>query len=229
MATAVQDMDIPDQVDIRSGDVTVGTVVISSGEIHILSGQVIAKTSGETISIASGPKILAAITDDAGTTFVAVGTPNTDGADVGESLYTQGFTYGYDAAISKWNRIRVNKSGQGALVVASSGQDYVLVKTSGEAPYTPAQGKSNLLLAVGSISGGIALASGACLTVTVIAPSKNSGDIYMGYSTSGQLPYSGYGAMLEPGASVSIPIANQGLVKGFAQVSGDKLSYTSVV
>ena len=174
------DLDIPDVVDIRSGEVfaissgtitlgsggqSIGRVGINSGKINVTSG-LIGVTSGR-VSILSGE------------------------------------------------------------VHIMSGQ--VIAKTSGEAQYTPTQGKSNPLLVIGSISGGVRLTSGACLTVMVSSLPKNSGDIYIGYSTSGQMPYSGYGFALEPGAGTAIDIINQGLVKGYAQVSGDKLTYTSVV
>jgi hypothetical protein len=103
-------LDLPTPVDIKSGLVT----LVSGGYV--------------TINSQSGSIGFVSLTDDAGGTFAAIGIPNSDGASVGESLYAQAFTYGYDEITSSWNRIRTNKSGQGVLAIATSGSDYVHVQ-----------------------------------------------------------------------------------------------------
>ena len=80
-------------------------------------------------------------------------------------------------------------------------------------------------LAVASLSGGTILTSADCISVTVKALSENSGDIYVGGYTTGNMPYSGAGLLLAPGEAVNIDIDNTGKVHVFAVVSGDKVTY----
>ena len=84
---------------------------------------------------------------------------------------------------------------------------------------------TNLVTTVGSISGGTILTSADCISVTVKALSTNSGDIYIGGYTAGNMPYSGYGLLLEPGEAINIDIDNIGKIHAFAEVSGDKVTY----
>jgi len=80
-------------------------------------------------------------------------------------------------------------------------------------------------LAVASLSGGTILTSADCISVTVKALSENSGDIYVGGYTAGNMPYSGAGLLLAPGEAVNIDIDNTGKVHVFAAISGDKVTY----
>jgi len=84
---------------------------------------------------------------------------------------------------------------------------------------------TNAVTTVGSISGGTILTSADCISVTVKALSTNSGDIYIGGYTAGNMPYSGYGLLLEPGEAINIDIDNIGKIHAFAEVSGDKVTY----
>lgn len=78
---------------------------------------------------------------------------------------------------------------------------------------------------VASTSGGTVLTSADCISVTVKALSANSGDIYVGGYTAGNMPYSGYGLLLEPGEAINIDIDNVGKIHVYATVSGDKVTY----
>jgi len=79
--------------------------------------------------------------------------------------------------------------------------------------------------AVGSISGGVILTSADCISVTVKSLSSNSGDLYLGGYTAGQMPYSGAGLLLEAGEAINVDIDNVGKIHVYAVVSGDLVSY----
>jgi hypothetical protein len=81
------------------------------------------------VTLNSGYIGAVALTDDAGANIAEVHT----GAGDGRSKDTYGianysYLISYDKDADKWNRIRVNKSGQGALTVATSGSDYVVTR-----------------------------------------------------------------------------------------------------
>lgn len=81
-------------------------------------------------------------------------------------------------------------------------------------------------LVLTDLSGGVSLWSGVVKTVTLKAPSANSGDVYIGGHENGQMPYSGQGLPLEPGDVVVITINQLGHVKCMGVVSGfTRLAY----
>ena len=80
-------------------------------------------------------------------------------------------------------------------------------------------------LGVTSDSGGVILTSAECISVTVKALAANSGDIYLGGHTGGNMPYSGGGLLLAAGEAINVDIDNTGKVHVFAAVSGDKVTY----
>jgi len=84
---------------------------------------------------------------------------------------------------------------------------------------------TNSIATVGAISGGVILTSADCISVIVKALSTNSGDIYIGGYTAGNMPFSGYGLLLEAGDAINIDIDNVGKIHAFATVSGDKVTY----
>jgi len=102
-----------------------------------------------------------------------------------------------------------------------------IVKTSGEAGYTPTDGFTAGMVVIGAISGGVALASGEVISLAVNTPSNNSGDIYMGFTS--YRPYSGYGFLLEPGVGVTVDIDDPSATFYFAELSGDLVSYMGTV
>lgn len=68
--------------------------------------------------------------------------------------------------------------------------------------------------------------SGAVVSVTVKALTSNAGHIYLGGAT--EMPFSGQGFLMDAGDAISLDIENMGLVKVFATVSGDKVSYVGI-
>jgi hypothetical protein len=83
-------------------------------------------------------------------------------------------------------------------------------------------------MAVTAASGGQSLLSASCVSVTVKALSKNTGDIYVGGSAAGNMPYSGQGFCLEAGEAVNFDIDNTGKVWVCAVVSGDRVCWAAV-
>jgi len=81
------------------------------------------------------------------------------------------------------------------------------------------------LVDIPSTSGGITLGTQAIDSLTIKSLSKNSGDIYIGGNTTGSMPYSGYGLLLEPGEAVNLDIHNLNTVRVYATISGDKITY----
>lgn len=89
--------------------------------------QAIVQVSGQTVVLASGFHGVVALTDDGGVSRVSVGGLS-DAYPTGTiSLATQGFIHVWDAEGGFFSRVRANKSGQGALAVATSGSDYIVV------------------------------------------------------------------------------------------------------
>lgn len=142
----------------------------------LLSGIVISKTSGEAVVIG-----------DVAGALAEVNNANVDGESVGtQRLETKSILYGYEEDGDEWNRIRVNKSGQGALVVASSGQDYILAKAGVESGHVSIQsGKISISSGLMGIlsghvaiqSGRIALSSGTVHVMSGQLISKVSGEV----------------------------------------------------
>ena len=98
-----------------------------------------------------------------------------------------------------------------------------VVKTSRERGYTPTDGFTAATTVIGAISAGVQLASAAVISVALTAPSNNSGDLYLGFTSA--KPYSGYGFLLEPGVGVTLDIDNPNALYVFSEVSGDEVSY----
>ena len=119
---------------ITSGDIQItgsisGQIITlnSGGYIELPATQVV-NVSGQTVVLASGFVGSVGITDDAGANMVGVGAYSNTDDNIGnlQSLLTTSFNFGYNPDSGKWSRLRVNKSGQGTLVVASSGVDHIV-------------------------------------------------------------------------------------------------------
>jgi len=147
---------------------------------------------------------------------------------------------GYYSASGDWRPIAVNASGQldisvtataevsGQPIIVSSGE--VISRISGEtvtvAP--PIRVRTGYVTEIGSISGGVGVAAGQVQSVVIKALSSNSGDIYIGGNLEGDMPFSGYGLLLEPGESVNLDINELGVLRAYATVSGDKVTWAGV-
>lgn len=108
-------------------------------------------------------------------------------------------------------------------VSVSSGEIHIM---SGEVEIKPLEDVVvGSLVTVPSTSGGITLGTQAINSLTIKSLSKNSGDIYIGGNTTGSMPYSGYGLLLEPGEAVNLDIHNLNTVRVYATISGDKITY----
>ena len=105
-----------------------------------------------------------------------------------------------------------------------------VVKISGETVYVtpPTGGKIGALHRVTSNSGGTILTSGAVTSMTVKAKAGNAGEIYVGFSISNYMPYSGFGFQLDGGDGWSLDIDDMGKVRVFGSVSGDFVTYGGV-
>ena len=115
-------------------NVSGNTVQLQSGTMVQLPSTQVVNVSGQTVVVASGHVGSVAITDDGGTARALVTTVESDAVGgTNQALYVANYNMGYSQDGNRWSRLRVNKSGQGALVVASSGQDHIVIQSlSGE-------------------------------------------------------------------------------------------------
>jgi len=133
---------------------------------------------------------------------------------------------GSGEVISKISGEVVNISGQPVSVTISevsvtSGEIHIL---SGNVNIdTPSTIRIGNTVTVGSISGGITVSSGSVKSVTLKSLSSNSGDLYIG-----GYPYSGFGLLLEVGEAICLDINNLNLIRVYAVVSGDHISYMGI-
>jgi len=191
-------------------------VGVESGEIHILSGEVVAKVSGETVSVASGVEIIWRGVQVSGTVEVSGGVvvSGTVRAEVsGDIVKISGETVslqsGTTVLLESGTKVKV--SGEVLKVIAPSAllADYVQITDQ---------------------SGGTELASGAIVHVTVTNINE-SGHVWVG--PAGIL--SGDGYLLEamghrPAlASIGMDVDNLNKVYVFAEMSGDYVSYLAEV
>lgn len=121
-----------------------------------------------------------------------------------------------DMVIAKVSGEVVKVSGE---VVKISGET-IIAKISGEAGYTPTLIFTGARQQLNDLSGGAALQSGIVMSVVVKAPATNSGDVYIGGNTGGNMPYSGYGLLLSPADSLAVDIDNPNKLKAMGAVSG---------
>lgn len=81
------------------------------------------------------------------------------------------------------------------------------------------------LVTIPNLSGGVSLGTQTIGSLTIKSLSKNSGDIYIGGNENGSMPFSGYGLLLEPGEAINLDINNLNIVRIYATVSGDRVTY----
>ena len=171
------------------------SVHVASGHIHIVSGEVVSKVSGETVISKISGEIVKA--EQQGTWGVQVSGEVTAKVS-GETV------------IAKVSGETVVAEISGQVVDIVTPTDIII-----QSGYNP--------LVVPSSA--TALQSGDCISVTIKALSANSGDIYVGGYNTGQAPASGVGLLLEPGEAINIDIDNIGKVQVYAAVSGDRVTY----
>jgi hypothetical protein len=198
-------------------------VFVHSGEIHVVSGQVVAKVSGESVVVTSGVVAASA----SGNIIIAKVS--------GEAVRISGETVvqasGAWLASGIWVQARgaVTVSGfvsiYSGFVSISSGQ--IISKVSGEVVdiKVPTSVTSGGIFLVTAASGGDILTSGPCVSVTIKSMSANSGDIYV----SGVPMQSGQGFVLEKGEAINLDVDNFGRVRLLAMVSGDRVTYVGVL
>ncbi|MCL6579193.1 MAG: hypothetical protein K6T73_07385 [Candidatus Bathyarchaeota archaeon] len=209
-----------------------GQVVLVSGQPVKISGEQVVVQSG--VYLASGIYVVTAVTTNvsgqpvfvhSGEIHVVSGAINVVSGLVvakvsGESVIV---TSGVVAASVSGNIIIAKISGES--VVVTSG--VVVSKVSGEVVdiKVPTSITSGGIFAVSAVSGGVILTSGPCVSVTIKALSKNSGDIYI----SGVPMQSGQGFVLEPGEAINLDVDNFGRIRLLAMVSGDRVTYVGVL
>jgi len=92
----------------------------------------------------------------------------------------------------------------------------------------PTSGKARSLLQVTGASGGVILTSGAVISMLVKSLKTNTGDMFVGFNVSTEMPYSGFGVLLDAGEAWSFDIDNIGRVRVFSSVSGELITYGGV-
>lgn len=96
-------------------------------------------------------------------------------------------------------------------------------------PGTPVINNSgNPITLTSGLSGGVSLWSAVCVSVTVKAMPNNSGVVYVGGYTAGQMPYSGCGFVLAAGEAITVDVNNIGKVKVCTTLSGSQITYIAM-
>lgn len=125
----------------------------------------------------------------------------------------------------------VNVSGQpialvsGSIVVGQSGLNVVVQSGLGVVPPAVIAIRARPVMLVTANSGGETLVSGLVTTAFI---RSLDGDFYIGGNAGVDMPYSGYGILLQEGDRISIPINNFNLINVCATVSGRRISYGGV-
>lgn len=149
---------------------------------------------------------------------------------------------GYDYVSGEYRRVAVNASGVLKVdveVAISSGLNVTAALISGgfvtagltsggfvtADMATPTSVLTRDILLVTDDSGGMALVSGLVKSMTL---KSLSGDVFVGGTAAGDMPYSGHGFLLAAGEAWSLDIDNFSRVKVCANVSGDWVSYGGV-
>ena len=177
--------------------------------MNVLSGEVIAHISGETVVLASG-SVIGGSTSISGQYIGLI-----SGVAIALSgLNVIAIISGLSISLSSGTQISMN-SGMG--VVVQSGL-YVIKQSP-----TVIRARSPLM--VSDSSGGVILSSGEVREVTIRAL---DGDIYVGSPINDDMPYSGCGVLIQQGDTASIPIDNFNNVAVFATVSGNRVSFGGV-
>lgn len=187
------------------------TTNISGQAVWVGSGQIIA-TSG-VVDIANAPTLDATVS---GSVTVISGLVSIVNAPTLNINALSGYVDIRAGGIQVSGAVQVS----GVVSTSISGQPIDIV-----IPTTIITNATTNPLRVNSNSGGVALTSADCVSVTVKALSTNSGHIYVGGYTAGHMPYSGAGLLLEAGEAINIDIDNTGKVRVFATVSGDRVTY----
>jgi hypothetical protein len=181
-----------------------GEIHVVSGAINVVSGQVISKVSGEAVRI-SGETVV-----QASGAWLASGiwVQDRGAVMVSGAVIVSGFVSIYSGSVS-----------------VSSGQ--IISKVSGEVVdiKVPTSITSGGIFLVTAASGGAILTSSPCVSVTIKAMSKNSGDIYI----AGNPMQSGQGFVLEPGEAVNLDVDNMGRAWLLAMISGDRVTFVGVL
>lgn len=189
-----------------------GLGVIMSGQGVLISGQQV-EISGQPVIISGQP-----ITVDA--------------------ARSSGINVVVQSGLGVVGSLTVNVSGQpvtvsgqpvaivsGSIVTGQSGLN--VVAQSGLGVITPSviAVRARAILLVTADSGGQTLVSGVITTAFV---RSLDGEIYLGGNTGIDMPYSGYGILVQQGDRLSIPVNNFNLINVCAAISGNRISYGGV-
>lgn len=113
----------------------------------------------------------------------------------------------------------------GTIAINQSGLNVVVQSGLGIVPPAVTAVRARGQFLVTANSGGEALTSGV-VTATIIR--SLDGDIYVGGRDNIEMPYSGYGLLVQQGDTLSMPVNNFNLIKVCAAVSGNRIFYGGV-
>ena len=197
---SLEDLSTPNEVEVSIGDI----IAIISGDVTVQSGVLtIAQISGQTLQLQSGTTVQLPVTQ-----VVKIS---------GDIVVIASGAVIHRGLLSGLGIIIGSISGQGTMLPATQ-----VVKISGEVVglLTPTGGLARALLLLDDNSGGTILTSGTIVAAILKAPKSNSGIIYIGFDTSTEMPYSGFGIMLEPGDWHNLWIDNLGYIRAMSTISG---------
>ena len=228
-------VDASGQLNLEVGPIIVDTsgmqiIASVSGQPVGVSGEAV-KISGETVVVAGSGGTMVSVVPTTAATY----TPGNTAMEAIAKMVV------FDTGAATWRVVRNSLSGLSNIQIATSGSPFVITRNSGETLIARFSGETVLTkatplttgrtrgdLGVTAASGGVALASGDVVSVTVKMHLKGSGlvtqsgIIWLGIN---EAPSSGVGFALYPGDSLTIPIDNMNKVMACALLSGEQITY----
>lgn len=213
---------LPSTQAVRVSGETV-TIVDGGGAITV-DGSVTGKVSGETVSLPSSQQVKVSGEEVQVVAQTQDGTQQVLGAHIG---VTPGGAGVYDLASSPG---LMTASLMMGAYTQTSGQVRNIEQTGGRMKVKddfPGTIDMVDMAQLSSASGGVCMVSGrSFLSVAVRNPTSQSADVYLGGDSEagGNMPYSGFGFLLEPGEGIALDAEN-GEVYGFSAVSGSYVTW----
>jgi hypothetical protein len=187
-----------------SGDLVniTGVFFIASGLVVGISGQPV-EISGQPVALVSGTIVTA----------------------------QSGLNVVVQSGLGVTGSFTANVSGQpvsltsGTIVIGQSGLNVIVQSGLGITPPKSLAIRIRAPQMLSDVSGGVTLVSGL---VTKALIRSLDGDVYIGGVSGVDMPYSGFGMLLQRDDVLSLPIDNFNLLNGYAIISGYRISYGGV-
>lgn len=209
-----------------------GQQVEISGQPVLISGQTVIVASGAEVTVLSGAFVIV----QSGVNVVGSLTASVSGQTVqlasGTIVVAQsGLNVVVESGLGVIGSFTANVSGQpvsltsGTIVIGQSGLNVIVQSGLGITPPKSLAIRVRAPQMLSDTSGGVTLVSGL---VTKALIRSLDGDVYIGGVSGIDMPYSGFGMLLQRDDVLSLPLDNFNLLNGCAIVSGYRISYGGV-